>query len=144
MGILADINVLKKYDDQFLHARSSVSETHSRRECDYLKRKYRLDEYDCFILIRKCICEKYENIDGKYEPCTKFKPKDLLQSGLEIHIDPEKRCEYSRKRLPDGSLKLDKICYCSDTREKIRYRILYCFDSIVNVTVLQHNSKTEL
>ncbi|KAL3846400.1 hypothetical protein ACJMK2_017396 [Sinanodonta woodiana] len=104
-------------------SRRQRMEHHSSRTCQYIKtiwyihgpyannRMHMCGENDAVrILIRRCDCGKYE--DAKY---LLHDGKDLSPEGfgesIEMHISDE--CEYSQLILPNGTIRLDKRCYCA-------------------------------
>ncbi|KAL3846399.1 hypothetical protein ACJMK2_017436 [Sinanodonta woodiana] len=104
-------------------SRSQNTEYHSLSTCQYTKKKWYIhggiannithwcgQSQEVSVLIRRCDCGSYT--DAKH---LLYRRKDLRPKGfgesIEMHIYDA--CEYSRKKLPNGTMRLEKHCYCA-------------------------------
>ncbi|KAL4220694.1 hypothetical protein ACF0H5_021090 [Mactra antiquata] len=124
MSLLSDVNTLRNWNEPFKRARQAVNdEVHLTEECCYhVWNNWRLrpEGYPNFILIRECICETKTDRLREYRGRSSIPLDHFNKDGIEIHIDPDQRCRYHAKHLPNGKLKLEKVCHCPDTKQRIR------------------------
>jgi hypothetical protein len=111
MSLQADVNVGHEWRQRMRFARQLNHEDHGSAECRFEK----IDDLQIithrlrvYILVRVCKCgwrfDKEHILKKRIVPISDF------TEGVEIHVDH--RCHYSRKRQLNGTLRLDKVCYC--------------------------------
>lgn len=111
MSLQADVNVGHEWRQRMRFARENNHEDHSSAECRFEK----IDDLQIvtyhlriYILVRVCKCGRQNIKEHILKKCVV--PISEFTGGVEIHVDH--RCHYSRKRQLNGTLRLEKVCYC--------------------------------
>ncbi|KAL3846445.1 hypothetical protein ACJMK2_017435 [Sinanodonta woodiana] len=106
-----------------LRSRNKNTEHHSSRTCHYIKTIWYIHgptannrKYICSgsqkvrIIIRRCDCGKYKDAKHLRYGCNNLSPEEF-GDGIEMHILDQ--CGYVQVLLPDGTIQLEKRCYCA-------------------------------
>ena len=107
----ADINFVSEWNSKFREAKQAVCEFHYSTDCHYeqIANVHIIGKSrKMFVIVRVCYCGEKRNKENILKKIL-INIEDFYD-GVEIHLDS--RCDYKKKRLPDGRRKLEKICYC--------------------------------
>lgn len=110
---LAEVNKIQEWQERLIVSSQNSAEVHLSENCSFdelFEWQFIGSQRMVFVLVRKCVCGRKQNKDYILK-------KRLLNiaeftDGVEIHVDPYRRCHYDRKYLPNGQIKIEKICFC--------------------------------